>query len=886
VAEAPGALADALRDRYPIQRRLGSGGTATVYLARDLKHDRLVALKVLHPELAATVGPERFEREIRFSARLQHPHILTVLDSGQSAGHLWFTMPYVGGESLRDRLRREGPLPVEDAIRITQDALQALAYAHGQGVVHRDVKPENLLLGQDGSTLVADFGIARALGGGDQSLTETGMAVGTPAYMSPEQAAGSAVDVRSDLYSLACVCYEMLAGEPPYTGPTAQAITAKRLSDPVPSVRRLRGSVPHAVDEGLRRALAPLSADRFPTASEFARALQPTTPTPADTPTQVTLPVNPGSGAGPARRRRVPAAALVLGLALVAGLGVLFAWRRSNVTAARSTGQRVLAVLPFENLGDSADAYFADGVTDEVRTKLAQVAGIEVIARGSSNQYRGSPKPPQQIARELGVSYLLTATVRWAKLPGGASRVRVTPELVEIREEGAPRTRWEQPFDASLTDVFQVQADIAGKVAGALDVALADSTARRLAAGPTRNLAAYDAFLRGDRLLIAEGRYDLASARQAAESYGQAVGLDSTFALAWARLARAELVRYENGESAEGRDSVARTARRAADRALRLAPDRPESYYAIAQVRASLDLDGIGAIDALQHARALAPTDVDVLSALAGNLAGIGRRDEAVARFAEAARLDPRSPTLARRYASALVGLRRFSEADSVATAGLRLAPDNLALVDALITARLALGDVPGTRAAFLAALHHVGFGKLVRSVDPTNLWVDDSLLALALQLPPSAYSEDRPEGLLALASVQWVAGRHAEARANADSARPLLEAQAVRRPADPRVPALLMGAYAFTGRRPQALAEAQRWQALVQPEPNTNAWVGWVGQRSMIAMFTGDTAGALALLDSLLHLPGGLTRARLRIEPWFAPLRNDPRFQRLLRGQ
>jgi serine/threonine-protein kinase len=273
--DLPAALAAGLRDRYVFERELGRGGMATVYLAQDVKHDRPVALKLLHPELAASLGPDRFQREIKLAARLQHPHILTVHDSGETAGQLWFTMPYVEGESLRERLRRERQLAVEDAVRITREAAQALQYAHEHGVVHRDIKPENLLLTQDGNTLVADFGIARALGG-EERLTQTGMAIGTPAYMSPEQASGEkTIDARTDIYSLGAVLYEMLAGEPPYTGPTAQAIILKRFTEPVPSVRRGRPSVPEGVDQAIQRALAPVPADRFATAAEFGRALQP-----------------------------------------------------------------------------------------------------------------------------------------------------------------------------------------------------------------------------------------------------------------------------------------------------------------------------------------------------------------------------------------------------------------------------------------------------------------------------------------------------------------------------------------------------------------------------------------------------------------------------------
>ncbi|HET7599649.1 MAG TPA: protein kinase [Gemmatimonadales bacterium] len=272
-------LADALRGRYVFERELGRGGMATVHLAHDLKHDRRVAIKVLHPESAATLGPERFQREIRLAARLHHPHILTVLDSGETespepgGARLWFSMPYVDGESLRDRLRRSGPLPLEEAVRIAREAADALQYAHDHGVVHRDMKPENILLTREGNTLVADFGIARPIGDGAAPITTGGMVMGTPGYMSPEQVSGDPVDGRSDIYALGCVLYEMLAGKPPFTGRTAAAIAAQHLTAVPPVLARSGASVPPPVREAVARALAKDPADRFDSAAAFRAAL-------------------------------------------------------------------------------------------------------------------------------------------------------------------------------------------------------------------------------------------------------------------------------------------------------------------------------------------------------------------------------------------------------------------------------------------------------------------------------------------------------------------------------------------------------------------------------------------------------------------------------------
>ncbi len=742
----PDGLRDALADRYALERELGRGGMATVYLAQDLRHDRPVALKVLLPELAATLGPERFQREIHFAARLQHPHILTVLDSGEAAGQLWFTMPFVEGESLRDRLRRERQLPVDDALRIAVEAARALDYAHKHGVVHRDIKPENIMLTSDGSTLVADFGIARGLGG-DDGLTQTGFAIGTPAYMSPEQAAGDkTLDARTDLYSLGSVLYEMLAGEPPFTGPTAQAIVVKRLTEPPPSVRAARPAVPPAVDEAIRRVLAPLPADRFATAGQFAQALHVSTSTVTPAATVATPAAVPPASAPAAapRPRPVPVAAIALTVGLLIGGGLLFAWRHSAAGGDSPAGTRIVAVLPFENLGDSSDAYFADGVSDEVRTKLGQVGGLEVIARGSSLEYRRSTKRPAEIARELGAEYLLTGTVRWEK-SGGTSRVRVTPELVDARPGQPARSRWGQQFDASLTDVFQVQADIAAKVADALGVALADSARRELTAKPTESLAAYDEYLKGEAASQAMSAQDPISMRRAIGFYGRAVALDSTFAMAWARLSHARTRLYGNGVPDP---ALGQQARLAAERARRLKPNEPLVFRAFGAYYANVHpRDPERAVAELQQGVRLFPDNAGLLAALGSNERTLGRWDSAATRLARAALLDPRSAAVAAQLADVRTLLRQYASADSAADRLIAFAPTdpNAWWQKAMIA--LARGDLDSARSVIRAGTRQIDPAALLAYFAVYNdlYWaLDDAEQRQVLALPPSAFDDDR----------------------------------------------------------------------------------------------------------------------------------------------
>jgi eukaryotic-like serine/threonine-protein kinase len=887
--ELPEQLQQSFSGTYELVRTLGAGGMATVYLAHDVRHGRDVALKVLHPDLGSALGPERFQREIRLAARLQHPHILTVLDSGENAGRLWFTMPFVEGESLRDRLTRERQLPIADAVRIATQAAQALQYAHQHGVIHRDIKPENLLLTEDGNTLVADFGIARSLSPGGSKLTETGVTLGTPAYMSPEQASGeSDVSALTDIYSLGTVLYEMLAGEPPFTGPTAQAVIAKRFTSTAPDVRLARPTVPEPVALAVGQALSPVPADRFANAADFARALTSASTTTATMaasasasapPKDADVVAPPPSGkAFHPKSRRPLFAALVLGVAI--GLGLLFGWSR-NRPSDRPTGMRLVAVLPFQNMGDSADAYFADGITDAVRGKLTSVAGFQVTASSSSGEYRHTAKTPQQIARELGVDYLLIGKVRWAKARDGTSRVQVSPELIKA---STASSTWQQSFDASLTDVFQVQADIAGRVASALNVALADSAQRRLAERPTTNLAAYDAFLRGEEISGKIGVTDAVLLHRAAEFYERATAIDSGFSLAWTQLSRAYSSEYVNGAPSQ---ELAELSRRAAERALALAPDRVDGHLALGDYYGNVTADFRRS--AAEYAEGLrhSPSNVDVLSAAAVNQQSLGQWDSALVLLTRAATLDPLSVVTGRRLAFTLLRLRRYPEAVAASDRVLALAPDNLTILESRAMVDLAKGDLPAARSIIAASAARIEPDALVAYFG--NYWdlywvLDDAQQQLLLRLSPAAF-DDRGTWGVVLAETYHLRGDSLKMRAYADSGRMAFEKTLASSPLDPQRHALRGLVLAYLGRRSDAIREGERAVELlpISKDGYTGPYIQDLLVRIYIA--TGEKQKALDALEPLLKTPYQLSPGWLKIDPTFAPLRGEPRFQKMVAG-
>ena len=600
----------ALAERYRFSKELARGGMATVYLAQDLKHDREVAIKVLTPpaELGVLVSPERFRREIEIASGFNHPHIVPLYDSGEAPpdGRLFYVMPYVRGESLRDRLRRERQLPVEDAVAIAREVAEALGYALGRGVVHRDIKPENILL-SEGHALVADFGIARATQPGGEKLTQPGVILGTPAYMSPEQATGAAdLDGRTDVYALGCVLYEMLAGAPPYPGATAQAIVGGHLRDPVPHVRRLRPEVPQHVEAAIVRALEKSQADRFATPQQFAAALL-------------------ASGAGPKPRapivRRV--AWGVAGVMAVL-LGLKLWWRHPAMEAERS-----VAVLPFENVGGKPEEeYFSAGLTEELIAALSQIRSLRVAARTSAFAFKDQSRDTREIGRTLNVATVLVGSVRKS-----GNRIRVTAQLIDVSNG---LSLWSQTYDErAISDILDIQVDLGLRIARALETNLTPSEQARLARKPTENLDAYTLYLKG-RFAWSQRNQGLYTA---VEYFNQAIAVDSLYARAYAGLASAYgplgLFGYIRPE--EGRARMGAAARRAVE----LDDGLAEGHTVLAAYLHIYEWNWAAAEKEFQRALELDP-DFPTTHRFYGFFLGMmGRLDESLSEQRRAQELDP-----------------------------------------------------------------------------------------------------------------------------------------------------------------------------------------------------------------------------------------------------
>jgi serine/threonine-protein kinase len=873
VTDFPTTLAASFRGRYAIEGALGRGGMATVYLATDLRHGRSVALKVLRPDLAATLGPDRFRREIQTAARLQHPHICTVYDSGESDGLLWFTMPFVRGESLRQRLEREGRLPVQEAVRITTQAGRALDYAHREGFVHRDIKPENILLSAEGDTLVADFGIARALAAVEENtrehLTETGIALGTAAYMAPEQATGErGVDGRADQYALAVTCWELLTGRPPFDGPTAAAIVAQRFTGPVPSVRSIRPDVSGAVDQVLRRALSLAPGDRFESVGEFVRVLGDGVTSNAASPTMSLRVRRPG------RRGIVAAAVVALGLTIGSQL------RGPREGASSDPG--LVAVFPFVIRADSSLAYLGEGMVDLLSTGLEGAGDLRSVdprsvLRLSRDGGLDDPERARDAAGRLGAGRFVLGNLFQI---GG--RLRATAALYDAAGE---RRSVAEASAADESGLFELVDGLTRQlIAAQLDSAGAPRASAQ--AMTTSSLPALKAYLEGQRE-FRHGRYAAAVA-----AFERAVGHDTAFALAEHGLAFAawwsptSARARELGERAlrhaatlgtrerRGLEAFAAFARGRADSAeslyrtlVTLEPDDPSAWFGLGNVRFHFNprrgRPRAESREALTRALALEPASVSVRLQLA---------------YLAAAEGDYTA------HDSLLVPLTGSADFAPFIRAVRAFADDDKALQDTVLAELRGAPEGPLlTTAGHVALLSH----NLAGALEVAGLLTDPSR-------PPAARTRARLyRAKLELARGRWPQAQAELALATDDSASALealamwsllppletsiadltrlrdqLVAPAMR---DPPLPAASAGELARDTARPPAreylrgmlsarlgdAAEAQRSATLLERFAGRGEHAAAsrrmaVGVRAELALSRGDSAAALGLLEGM----------------------------------
>lgn len=577
----------ALPERYAVERELGRGGMATVYLAQDRRHDRPVAIKVLRRELAAAIGAERFAREIRLLARLRHPFILPLHDSGEADGQLYYVMPYIDGESLGARLGRTGRLAVREAVEITREIADALSYAHGEGVVHRDVKPENILLTRQGHALLADFGIARGsltAADEDDRVTRVGTAVGTPTYMSPEQVTGEEVTSQSDIYSLGVTLFEMLAGRPPFVADTPAArVALKHLTAPVPTLASLGSFVSPAIEAVVQQALAKEPDERFKSASVFAAALAASI-TPTST-TTLERPVAPQPES--------------------------------------------LVVLPLTNLsGDQESEYLSDGLTDELIGALARMGGLRVISRTSAFAFKGKNVPLREIGEQLKVAFALEGGVRRA-----GDRLRISAQLVRVSDDSPV---WSETYERRMADMFEVQDDIARRITSTLSrmLKLTPTPTPARAAAP-RNVETYNKYLLGRYHWNRRTQPGLEEARRLFE---QAIEADPEFAPAWSGLADATALMVSSWMATA---ELYQTSLVAAERAVALDPLLPEAHASLGYVKLHAQWDWAGAEAELRQAIALNPSYIPARQWLSTFLASTGRFREALPLAEGAVQLDP-----------------------------------------------------------------------------------------------------------------------------------------------------------------------------------------------------------------------------------------------------
>ncbi|MBN2131735.1 MAG: protein kinase [Sedimentisphaerales bacterium] len=896
-------LVDTTVGHFRISEVIGHGGMGVVYKAHDSRLGRVVAIKTVPAHLRENrVIQERFRREAKMLAVLSHPHIGVIHDIlDQADGATYLVLEYVPGQTLAERIR-DGRLLVKETLSIALQIAEALAAAYEKGVVHRDLKPSNIKITPDGNVKVLDFGIAKTLafaptaGAGfvqEGQTTETiappGHLIGTPAYMSPEQARGKPTDHRTDVWSFGCVLYEMLTGTVAFDGETISD-TIARVIERDPDWDRLPSDVPGNIRVLLRRCFEKDARDRLQHIGDAVIEIRETLNMPATAPpaTSTSISLTPHIAA---KVRSQRTAMTIAGIIIIA-LSAIAVWLILEHRTQPSSKEIRLVVLPFENLGSAEDEYFAAGITDSITARLATIGGLTVISRQSAMQYKKSKKTAQQIAHELRVDYLLEGTVQREKPSDPTSRVRIIPRLIKIADDSQV---WAHIYDDDMSGVFRLQSDMAERMAQALDITLLEPERRALQSRPTKNMEAYDYYLRGDEY---HQRSSLENDFKIAISmYERAVELDPEFALAYARLAKVHAwiywFYYDRSEQRLAK------AKQAVDKALQLEPDLPEAHLALGLYYYWGHLDYGRALDEFAIVAKSLPNNSELPEYTGYVQRRQGKFEQALKNLKKASELNPRSNIIAREVAQTFLVLRKYSQAESYYERAILLRPDSPISYSCMAWLYLFWeGNTDKARAVVDRALQNITSPEQSSIVDlRTTLDVYDGnyqqgldrLSLRSIDIDNQEYIDDQYRFIpksLRYAEIYGYINNNEMAKTHYEAARNILEARIQEQPEDARLHTSLGIAYAGLGRREEAIREGKAGVDLL---PVTKeAWRGLyrVEYLARIFVMIGEYNMAIDQIEFLLSVPGELSVPLLRLDPVWTPLRDHPRFKKLLEAE
>ncbi len=860
---------------FEIVEMIGRGGMGVVYLARDTKLDRSVAIKSMSARLTDdSTTRMHLRREAKLLASLNHPNIAVIYDiieQDESAGYL--ILEYVPGQTLAECIGRE-PLALEQALLIGRQVAEAISAAHKKGIVHRDLKPGNIKITPDNRVKVLDFGLAKSfvskVKDGEITATQAGHIIGTPAYMSPEQARGKDIDHRTDIWSFGCIMYQMLTGKLPFEGETATD-TLACIIEHEPDWELLPQQTPMNIRVLLRRCLEKDPDRRLEDIADAGIEISET----------LSKPVRASAVTISAKSRRM---VMIIGAVAISIILFVIALKFIPQKETQPSPKEIrLVVLPFENLGPVDDEYFADGITDAITVRLAGIHGLGVISRQSAMQYKKSKKNAQQIAKELGVDYILEGTVQRERPSDPTSQVRVMPQLIRASDD---KHVWAQVYDNDMSDVFRVQSDVAERVAQALDITLLEPELRALASRPTENIEAYEFYLRGNEYYYRSDREN--DFRIAVRMYEKAVELDSTFALAYAQLSRVHSDMYwQHYDHSEGRLAL---AKQAADKALEINPNLPEAHLALGHYYYHGHLDYDRALEEFAIVQKSQPNNSQLIAYVGFVQRRQGKFEQGLTNIKKAAELDPLSNTLATDVGTTFKTLRKYTEAEHYYDRAIWLAPDNDSAYH--LKGQLYLvwqGSTEKTRAVLEEGLENT---KTTEIADIINLLVTidvfdgnyrEALDRLSLKSEDTDYMNHFIPNSLRCALIYSYMKRKELAKKYYEDAQSILESKIQERPEDARFHSSLGIAYAGLGRKEDAIQEGKLAVELLPVSKEAMSGPYRVDDLARIYVMVGEFDAAIGHLEFLLSIPSRLSIPLIRLDPAWDPLRDHPRFKMLI---